>query len=269
MTIASILNKYFTSIGKKIQKLFTITPMIWTESSDNKNPSKFQLQSVTYDYIEQELNKLKTNKATGLDKISTRLLKDTASVIAPVLSNLINKSFTSGCFPKRWKSAKVFALFKDGERTSKENYRLISVLWRSGKLWIAHNQLSDYLKDNTILSSTQYGFRANRSTEMALINFADTILKHMDDKQVTGVVYLDLKKAFDTVSNQLLMKKLKSLGVHGRTLCWFQSFLSNRSQQTVVGDSQSDSLKISVGAPQGSILGPLLFLIHINGVQNA
>ena len=157
----------------------------------------------------------------------------------------------------------------DGERTSKENYRPISVLPAVSKIIerIAHNQLSDYLKDNTILSSTQFGFRANRSTEMALINFTDTILKHMDNKQVTGVVYLDLKKAFDTVSHQLLMKKLKSLGVHGRTLCWFQSFLSNRSQQTVVGDSQSDSLKISVGVPQGSILGPLLFLIHINRVQ--
>ena len=224
VTIASILNKYFTSVGKKIQKLFTITQMIWTESSDNKNPSKFQLQSVPYDYVEQELNKLKTNEAAGLDKISTRLLKDTASVIAPVLTNLINKSFTSGCFPKRWKSAKVFALFKDGERTSKENYRPISVLPAVSKIIerIAHNQLSDYLKDNTILSSTQFGFRANRSTEMALINFTDTILKHMDNKQVTGVVYLDLKKAFDTVNHQLLMKKLKSLGVHGRTLCWFQ-----------------------------------------------
>jgi hypothetical protein len=102
---------------------------------------------------------------------------------------------------------------------------------------------------------------------MALTKFTDSILEHMDKKQVTGVVYLDLKKAFDTVNHQVLMKKLKCLGVHGRTLSWFQSFLSNRSQQTVIGNSLSDSLKISVGVPQGSILGPLLFLVHINGIQ--
>jgi hypothetical protein len=90
---------------------------------------------------------------------------------------------------------------------------------------------------------------------------------HMDKKQVTGVVYLDLKKAFDTVNHQVLMKKLKCLGVNGQTLSWFQSFLSNRPQQTVLGNSLSDSLKISVGVPQGSILGPLLFLVHINGIQ--
>ncbi len=269
VTIASILNKYFTSIGNKIQKMFTNTPTVWSGNSDYSPPSEFRFQCVTHDYVERELNKLKTNKAAGLDKISTRLLKDAASVVAPVLTNLINNSFSNGCFPKRWKSAKVFALFKDGERTSKDNYRPISVLPAVSKIIerIAHDQLSGYLKDNSILSSTQFGFRANRSTEMALTKFTDSILEHMDKKQVTGVVYLDLKKAFDTVNHQVLMKKLKCLGVHGRTLSWFQSFLSNRSQQTVIGNSLSDSLKISVGVPQGSILGPLLFLVHINGIQ--
>ena len=103
---------------------------------------------------------------------------------------------------------------------------------------------------------------------MALTNFTDDILKHMDNKQVTGVVYLDLKKAFDTVNHQVLMKKLKRIGVQGQTLCWFQSFLSNRSQQTIIANSLSESLKITVGVPQGSILGPLLFIIYINGVQS-
>ena len=156
LTIASILNGYFILIGKKIRELFTSTPALWPESSDDKYPTKFYLQSITYDYVEQELNKLKINKATGLDKISTRLLKDAASVIAPVLTSLINKSFSSGCFPKRWKSAKVFALFKDGKRTSKENYQPISVLPAVSKIIerIAHNQLSEYLKDNAIPSST-------------------------------------------------------------------------------------------------------------------
>ena len=118
MKITSLLNNYFTSIRKKIQKLFTTAQTDWPERSDDQYPSKFHLQSVAYNYVEQELNKLKINKAAGLDKISTRLLKDAASVIAPVLTGLINEFFSSGCFRKRWKSAKVVTLFKDGERTS-------------------------------------------------------------------------------------------------------------------------------------------------------
>ena len=113
---------------KKIQKLLANTQTVWPESSGDKYPSKFCLQSVSGDYVEMELNKLKIDKAVGLDKIITRLLKDAASVIAPVLTNLINKSFSSRCFYKSWKSAKVFVLFKDGKRTSKEKYRRISVL---------------------------------------------------------------------------------------------------------------------------------------------
>ena len=270
MTIATILNKYFTSIGKKIQKVFTNIPTIWPDNIKYNYPSKFQLLSVTSEYVESELLKLKSNKSAGLDKISVRMMKDAAGVIAPVLTRIINNSFLNGCFPKRWKSAKVFALFKDGERTSKDNYRPISVLSAVSKVIerIAHDQLGGYLKENSILTSTQFGFRANRSTEMALTNFTDDILKHMDNKQVTGVVYLDLKKAFDTVNHQVLMKKLKRIGVQGQTLCWFQSFLSNRSQQTIIANSLSESLKITVGVPQGSILGPLLCIIYINGVQS-
>ena len=102
--------------------MFTNTQTVWPESSDDKYPYKFCLQSVSGDYVELELDKLKINKAAGLDKISTRLLKDAASVIAPVLTNLNNKSFSSRCIYKNWKSAKVFALFKDGKRTSKQKY---------------------------------------------------------------------------------------------------------------------------------------------------
>ena len=134
VTITSILNKYFTSIGKKIQKLFTITPMIWTESSDNKNPSKFQLQSVTYDYVEQELNKLETSKAAGLDKISTRLLKDTASVIAPVLTNLINKSLLVLAFLKGGNLQRYLHCLKMEKELRKRTIDLYQSYRRSVKL---------------------------------------------------------------------------------------------------------------------------------------
>ena len=118
MTIASILNKYFTSIGKKMQRVFVNAQTTCPGNTDYNYPSEFHLQSVTSDYVQREMLKLKSNKSAGLDKISIRMLKDAAGVIAPVLTNIINNSFLNGCFPKRWKSAKVFGLFKDGERTS-------------------------------------------------------------------------------------------------------------------------------------------------------
>lgn len=214
--------------------------------------------------------KLKVNKACGLDKMSARLLKDAAEVIANPLTLLINKSLESGCFPATWKSAKVTALFKSGDRSLKDNYRPISILPTISKIIekLAHNQLYNYLEDNKLLTKAQYGFRHKTSTTSALIKFTDNILNNMDNGKLSGVIFLDLKKAFDTVNHDILIKKLQKLGVSGSTLQWFNSYLRGRTQRTVCGNEISEIKRISIGVPQGSILGPLLFLVYINDVQN-
>lgn len=235
----------------------------------SNNTHSFKFRAVNERFVKENLKNLKTNKACGLDKISARLLKDAAEVISHSLTLLINKSFEEGCFPATWKSAKVTALFKGGDQSSKDNYRPISILPTISKIIekAAHTQLYGYLEGNNLLTNAQYGFRHKLSTASALINFTDTLLDKMDKGQTTGVVFLDMKKAFDTVNHDILIKKLKFLDVFGTTLQWFNSYLRGRMQRAVCGNEMSCSAKVSIGVPQGSILGPLLFLVYINGIH--
>ena len=158
------------------------------------------------------------------------------------------------------------ALFKQGDRTDKDNYRPISILPTVSKVIerAVHSQLYDYLDSNNLLAVNQFGFRRARSTALALTQFTDEVLSNMDKGLVNGVVFIDLKKAFDTVDHVILLGKLKSLGISSNNLEWFHSYLSSRYQKTVIGQASSTSRKVSVGVPQGSILGPLLFAIYIN-----
>ena len=267
LSVAKIMNQYFVSIGRALAKPFRNIPATPTS---NILPFQFHLNDVNVNFVHTALRSLKTNKAIGLDKLSARLLKDAADVIAPVLTALINRSFTDGVFPEVWKSAKVTALFKDGDKSLKDNYRPISILPTISKIIerAAHVQLCSYVEENKLLPQSQFGFRQKRSTSTALIAFTDQILESMDKGSLTGAVFLDLPKAFDTVDHPLLINKLKSLGVTGKSLAWFHSYLSCRIQRTMCNNALSPPAKITTGVPQGSILGPLLFLVYINGIQS-
>jgi retron-type reverse transcriptase len=149
-----------------------------------------------------------------------------------------------------------------------ENYRPISVLSVVSKILekCVHNQLYQYLTSCNFLTNCQSGVRVNHSTSTALRHFQDYILKNMDNGIATGVIFLDLKKAFDTVNHNILLNKLKNYGINGRMLKWFKSYLSQRNQAVSIGSEVSDFKNIDIGVPQGSILGPLLFIIYINSL---
>ena len=260
--IAETLNNHFSSIGKKLAKAFrSVVPSQCFTCS-----ARFSLQPVTLSFVEKQLSQLKINKAIGLDNISARLLRDAANVLAPSLRYIINLSLESGRFPSSWKCAKVTSLFKQGDRTDKDNYRPISILPAVRKVIerAVHSQLYDYLSLNNLLAVNQFGFRRGRSTSLALTQFTDEVLSNMDNGLVNGVVFIDLKKAFDTVDHGIMLGKLKSIGVTSTHLAWLNSYLSSRCQKTVIGQASSSIRKVSVGVPQGSILGPLLFTIYIN-----
>ena len=175
----------------------------------------FQFQPITSDFVTKMIKQLKPNKAIGLDKISARLLKEAVEVVTPTITSLFNISLETEIYPSTWKLAKVTPLFKKGSRQDPSNYRPISVLPTISKILekAIHAQFFTYLSDNQLLSSKQFGFKLNASAVTATAMSTDKILSAMDSGMVTGAVFIDLTKAFDTVNHSILLSKLKCLGV--------------------------------------------------------
>ena len=206
------------------------------------------------------------NKAVGLDRLPGRLLRAAAPCISQPLTFIINLSLKTGKFVTEWKHAKVLPLHKSGPTVETNNYRPISILPILSKLLerFVHTSFTDYLEEHKLLTMVQSGFRRLHSTVTALLNVTTRWLHNIDNGLVTGVVFIDLRKAFDTVDIDILLAKLTSFGVAGIEHQWFRSYLTGRSQSVSVDGHLSDPLPVTIGVPQGSILGPLLFLLFLN-----
>ena len=223
----------------------------------------FQFKRVNDDTINKLLNSLNTSKATGHDQITARFVKDASSTITKPLTHIINLSLVKGEVPDDFKIAKVNPLYKKGDNDCESNYRPVSVLPVISKIIerVVFNQFHEYLDRNKLIYKYQSGFRTSYSTESALVHLTDSIKANMDNGLYTGMVLIDLQKAFDTVDHKILIDKLSAIGADESVLSWFQSYLSNRKQYVTINQEMSDLKNINCGVPQGSILGPLLFLV--------
>ena len=196
----------------------------------------------------------------------TKTTKIAPNVLTPSITYIINKSIESGVFPCTWKNAKVNPIFKTGDKDNVNNYRPISILPTLSNIiekWTA-SKLMSYLDKYKLLHKNQSGFRKNHSTESALILMTDTWLKVINEGKLVGCAMIDFRKAFDLVDHNLLLNKLRIYRFIDLSLSWFKSYLSNRTQQVVINNLSSSSGDVVCGVPQGSILGPLLFLLFIN-----
>ena len=214
---------------------------------------------------------LDVNKATGPDQISQKMLKEGGDALVPSLTKLFNMSLESAKYPSVWKKANVTPVFKKGDSSLTDNYRPVSILSCTGKLFerAVFKHVYNFLRDNNIISIRQSGFKPGDSTVYQLAHlyheFAEAIHKQKDIR----VVFCDISKAFDRVWHIGLLAKLKRIGITDKLLQWFKNYLQDRKQRVVINGQSSSWGSVLAGAPQGSVLGPLLFLIYINHITNA
>ena len=268
--IANAINDYFSTIGEKLAANFP-NNNDYTKYLNTPIKHSFFLTPTSKHEIDKIITQLQNKKACGDDQIQPKHLKLCRDSITNPISHIINLTFSNGRVPDALKISKVIPIFKKNEKSIPDNYRPISLLSIINKIMekVMNKQLQSFLHKNKILYAYQFGFRKKYSTTLAIIEIIENILEALQNGKMVAGVYLDLSKAFDTVDHHILLYKLETYGIRGLPLKWFESYLTERKQYTATNGMISSCKPIKYGVPQGSVLGPLLFLIYTNDIAKA